>query len=58
LKTVRRERTITEVARLAGPEREQELARMISGAESSAAVMASAREMLDTRAATHGRKRK
>jgi DNA repair protein RecN (Recombination protein N) len=57
-KTVRRERTITELARLDGPGREQELARMISGSELSAAVMASAREMLDAGAARHGRKRK
>ena len=57
-KTVRRDRTITEVANVAGPEREQELARMIGGAEISAAVMASAREMLDARSRREtGRKR-
>jgi DNA repair protein RecN (Recombination protein N) len=57
-KTVRRERTITELERLEGPDREQELARMISGADLSAAVIASAREMLDARTAAPGRKRK
>ncbi len=48
-KTVRRDRTWTEVARLAGPEREEEMARMIGGSDISVAVMASAREMLETR---------
>lgn len=48
-KSVRKDRTMTEVSRLAGPEREQELARMIGGAGISAAVLASAREMLDSR---------
>ena len=57
-KSVRRERTITEVAHVVGPEREQELARMIGGAEVSAAVMASAREMLEARSEReHRRKR-
>ena len=41
-KSVRRDRTVTEVARVEGPDREQELARMIGGADISAAVMASA----------------
>ena len=49
-KTVRRDRTWTEVARLAGPEREEEMARMIGGSDISVAVMASAKEMLQTRA--------
>jgi DNA repair protein RecN (Recombination protein N) len=48
-KRVKGGRTITDVARLDGVEREQELARMIAGSETSAAVMASAREMLETR---------
>ena len=48
-KSVRHDRTITDVARLTGPDREQELARMIGGAEISAAVVASAREMLGRR---------
>jgi DNA repair protein RecN (Recombination protein N) len=56
-KTVRGGRTITGVARLQGPEREEELARMIAGAGTSAAVLASAREMLASRAATPDRKR-
>jgi DNA repair protein RecN (Recombination protein N) len=50
-KSIRRDRTLTEVARLAGPEREQEMARMIGGSDISMAVMASAREMLELRAA-------
>jgi DNA repair protein RecN (Recombination protein N) len=57
-KSIRRDRTVTEITRLAGPDREEELARMISGADISASVMASAREMLDTRAAATRRKRK
>jgi DNA repair protein RecN (Recombination protein N) len=48
-KIVRGGRTITEVAAVAGPERELEIARMIGGADVSAAVKASAREMLATR---------
>ena len=48
-KTVRKDRTMTGVARLAGPEREQEMARMIGGADISATVLASAREMLESR---------
>jgi DNA repair protein RecN (Recombination protein N) len=58
VKSVRGDRTMTELTRLVGAEREGELARMISGADVSASVMASAREMLDTRAAAPGRKRK
>jgi DNA repair protein RecN (Recombination protein N) len=57
-KSVRGDRTITELTRLVGPDREEELARMISGVDISASAMASAREMLDTRAAAPGRKRK
>ena len=56
-KAVRKDRTITEVRRLSGPEREQELARMIGGTGISATVIASAREMLESRA-HNGRKRK
>jgi DNA repair protein RecN (Recombination protein N) len=48
-KSVRRDRTLTEVARLEGPDREQEIARMIGGAEVSAAVITSAREMIGSR---------
>ena len=40
-------RTSTDVARVDGAEREEELARMIGGADVSAAVLASAREMLE-----------
>ena len=57
-KAVRRDRTVTEVAAVAGREREQELARMIGGADISPAVIASAREMLASRTARpNGRKR-
>jgi DNA repair protein RecN (Recombination protein N) len=42
-------RTLTDVARVEGVEREQELARMIGGAEVSPAVLASARDMLASR---------
>jgi DNA repair protein RecN (Recombination protein N) len=48
-KAVRGGRTITVVTRLAGRDREEELARMIAGAEVSATVRASAREMLAAR---------
>jgi DNA repair protein RecN (Recombination protein N) len=48
-KTVRRDRTITEVNALSGADREQEIARMIGGAEISATVIAGAREMLESR---------
>jgi DNA repair protein RecN (Recombination protein N) len=48
-KSVRQGRTVTEVARLTPPEREEELARMIGGADVSATVLAGAREMLSTR---------
>jgi DNA repair protein RecN (Recombination protein N) len=50
LKSIRQGRTVTDVARLKGVEREEELARMISGAGVSATVLAGAREMLATRA--------
>ena len=48
-KTVENRRTTTGVARLSAADREQELARMIAGTRASAAVLASAREMLDSR---------
>ena len=57
-KSVKRERTLTEVAKVVGPDREQELARMIGGADVSATVVASAREMLESRIPrVKGRKR-
>jgi DNA repair protein RecN (Recombination protein N) len=56
-KRVKAGRTITEVARLDGVEREQELARMIAGAETSATVMASAREMLEARRVANKKRR-
>jgi DNA repair protein RecN (Recombination protein N) len=56
-KRVRAGRTVTEVARLDGVEREQELARMIAGSDTSANVMASAREMLQARKGARARKR-
>jgi DNA repair protein RecN (Recombination protein N) len=49
VKTIRGERTVTSVEPLTGREREEELARMIGGAEISATGVASAREMLDVR---------
>jgi DNA repair protein RecN (Recombination protein N) len=45
-KSLRGNRTVTGVARVDGVQREEELARMIGGSEISAAVIASAREML------------
>lgn len=48
-KSVRQGRTITDVARLGPADREEEIARMIGGAEPSPAVRASAREMLTSR---------
>jgi DNA repair protein RecN (Recombination protein N) len=48
-KLVRGGRTATSVSRLERAGREQEIARMIGGAEVSAQVVASARELLDTR---------
>ena len=57
-RSVRRDRTITEVTRLDGPDREQEMARMIGGADISATVMASAREMLESEAEVSGAKRR
>ena len=56
-KRVKGGRTVTDVARLDGVERVQELARMIAGADTSAAVMASAREMLESRKGSRGRKK-
>jgi DNA repair protein RecN (Recombination protein N) len=53
-KSVKAGRTVTAVERLAGPDREAELARMIGGAAVSAAVMASAREMLAMRGGNGG----
>ncbi len=48
-KSVKGGRTVTKVARLDGVERATELARMIAGADVSAAVLASAREMLEAK---------
>jgi DNA repair protein RecN (Recombination protein N) len=57
-KSIRRERTVTEVTCVEGADREHELARMIGGADVSAAVMASAKEMLGARSRRQmGRKR-
>jgi DNA repair protein RecN (Recombination protein N) len=49
-KGVKAGRTSTTVAALDGPDRQAEIARMISGAEVSAAVLASAREMIEAKA--------
>jgi DNA repair protein RecN (Recombination protein N) len=48
-KRVQSGRTLTSIAPVAGDAREQELARMIAGAEPTAAVRTSAREMLAIR---------
>jgi DNA repair protein RecN (Recombination protein N) len=50
-KSVRQGRTLTHVERLAASARQEELARMIGGAEISKVVLASAREMLASRMA-------
>ena len=55
-KSVKAGRTITSVTRIGAADREEELARMIGGAAVSPAVMASAREMLATRAPTCARR--
>lgn len=57
-KSVRRERTITEVAHVVGSDREQELARMIGGVDISSTVMASAREMLEARSERQQRRKR
>jgi DNA repair protein RecN (Recombination protein N) len=57
VKNVRGGRTLTEVARVSGTDREEELARMIAGAEVSPTVRASAREMLASRSAKGGSRR-
>jgi DNA repair protein RecN (Recombination protein N) len=49
VKSVKGGRTLTGVSRVSGSDREEELARMIGGAEVSATVRASAREMLASR---------
>jgi DNA repair protein RecN (Recombination protein N) len=48
-KSVKAGRTTTRVAALKGPDREEELARMIGGADIGSAVLASARAMLTAR---------
>ena len=50
-KGIRQARTVTDVARIEGTAREQELARMIGGSDVSPAVIASAKEMLAKRKA-------
>ena len=55
VKRISEGRTVTDVARVDGAEREEELARMIGGTDISAAVRASAREMLAFRS---GRQRR
>ena len=51
-KSVKQGRTLTRVERLDGAGRQDELARMIGGSDISAAVRASAKEMLATRSAS------
>ena len=50
VKNVKAGRTLTDVKRLDGPEREIEIARMMGGADVSAAVLAGAREMIEAKA--------
>jgi DNA repair protein RecN (Recombination protein N) len=57
-KNVRGARTVTDVTRVRGEDREEELARMIAGADVSSAVRASAREMLAARGAKDEEKSK
>jgi len=54
-KQVKGGRTVTTVTRLKGGEREAELARMIAGDHVSAQVLASARELLQSRSESEGR---
>jgi DNA repair protein RecN (Recombination protein N) len=56
-KSVKSGRTTTTVSALEGPERQAEIARMISGAEVSAAVLASAREMIEAKAKANIRRK-
>lgn len=56
-KAVRAGRTITSVDALKGPEREEELARMIGGADIGAAVLASAKALLSARQEPGSRRR-
>jgi DNA repair protein RecN (Recombination protein N) len=56
-KRVRSGRTVTDVERLDGVDRQQELARMIAGSDTSAAVLASAREMLEAKAKANKRRK-
>jgi DNA repair protein RecN (Recombination protein N) len=51
VKNIRSGRTLTEVTKVNGTDREEELARMIGGADVSETVRASAREMLASRSA-------
>ena len=53
-KAVKNGRTMTSVSRMSATDREAELARMIGGAAVTAAVMASAREMLAARSGGNG----
>ena len=54
VKNIRGGRTLTEVAKVNGTDREEELARMIGGADVSETVRASAREMLASRSGRGG----
>lgn len=57
-KTVRAGRTTTTVARVDGPDRQAEIARMIGGVEVSASVLASAREMIEAKAKANIRRKR
>ncbi len=54
VKSVRAGRTVTEVARVEGADREEEVARMIGGIDRSSAVRASAKEMIASRSRAKG----
>ena len=57
-KSVRGGRTTTNVTRVDGPDRQAEIARMIGGADVSAAVLASAREMIEAKAKANIRRKR
>jgi DNA repair protein RecN (Recombination protein N) len=57
-KSVKSGRTSTSVARVAGAERESEIARMMGGADVSAAVLAGAREMIEAKAKANTRRKR
>jgi len=57
-KSIRGGRTSTTVARIDGPERETEIARMMGGAAVTASVLAGAREMIQAKAKANERRKR